>query len=397
MTTHRSGGTSVRAALVRVGCRVLVRPTLAHFPLWRPLLRLLPLIDVLCRAFPHPRTVEWQRIKGDTWEADLVCPVGKTDPRGAVVYFHGGAFLFGGLASYRRIVSRLSENTGLPVLSVGYRKLPRAVLDDSIQDGISAFDWLTALGIEPGSVVLAGDSAGGHLAFATALELQRRGYDRPAGIVGLSAWLDFDPTDKLAHPNARRDVAIPAARLERVARLCLGGEEVDPARSPVNADLRGLPPVLLHCAEDEVLRHDSEVMAKRLASAGVPHQLHVWPGMIHAFPILGKLLPESRAVLSEVSAFVVEAATRPRQQEEPVLSDLAARLLSARAETAPLPVPPPTRVDPFPPVPTAPRRVASGRRAAVPGQRRSSRLEGIVVYETGYHRGQRRENVNPSP
>jgi acetyl esterase/lipase len=206
-----------------------------------------------------------------------------------------------------------------------------------------------------------GDSAGGHLAFATALELKRLGRAQPAGIVGLSPWVDFDHTAKLTHPNVVRDVAIPAARLAPVARLCVGSEDVHPDRSPVNAELAGLPPVFMHCAADEVLRHDAELMAARLDAAGVPCTLNIWAGMVHAFPILGDVLKESRLALDELAGFVDRVTAA-----EPV-RPLAVRLERARPDAVPAAVAPLGALDPFPPLP--PERSAVAGRRALPSQR----------------------------
>ncbi|HEX5402040.1 MAG TPA: alpha/beta hydrolase fold domain-containing protein, partial [Pseudonocardiaceae bacterium] len=109
---------------------------------------------------------------------------------------------------------------------------------------------------------------------------------------------------KLAHPNAGRDAYAPVQRLPLLAKL-LG---VDPAAdlllSPVNGDLAGLPPVLIIASESEMLRCDAELMAERLAAADVPVTLQIWAGQVHAFPVLGDLLPESTAAIQEIGAFV---------------------------------------------------------------------------------------------
>jgi acetyl esterase/lipase len=194
----------------------------------------------------------------------------------------------------------------MPVLSVDYRQLPVGRLHDSIEDCEEAFRWLVRHGHPASKIVLAGDSAGGHLAFATALRIRDDGLPGPAGIVGMSPWLDFDHMTKVRHHNARRDAYIPARRLRRVARLVVG-EHPELHHSPVNADLAGLPPSLIICGEDEVLRCDAELMAERLAAAGVPATLQVWEGQVHAFPVLSDLTPESREALEEVVVFVKQA------------------------------------------------------------------------------------------
>ncbi len=158
--------------------------------------------------------------------------------------------------------------------------------------------------------MVAGDSAGGHLAFATALRIRDDGVGVPAGIVGLSPWLDFDHMAKIRHHNARRDAYVPARRLRQVARLVVGSHP-ELHHSPVNADLHGLPPALIICAEGEILRVDAELMADRLAAAGVPCTLQVWEGQVHAFPVLSDLTPEARAAVQEVVTFVQRVVAAP--------------------------------------------------------------------------------------
>ncbi|WP_059008371.1 alpha/beta hydrolase [Streptomyces specialis] len=320
MAEYRPGGRGARAAVIRAACRIFVRTTLAWWPLRGPLSRLMPVVNLVMRPVPRLRATEFRRVDGGTWRGELVAPRGRLDvTRAALLYLHGGAFVFCGLATHRRIVERLALRTGLPVLSVDYRQLPKGALDASLADATDAFRTLVARGTDPGAIVVLGDSAGGHLAFALALETRRAGLGSPAGVVGLSPWLDFESEAKQAHPNARRDVFIPARRLARVGRLCTGTTDgpVDPLRSPVNADLSGFPPVLIQCAEDEVLRHDAELMGERLAAAGVEHTVQVWQGQVHAFPVLAHALPESRAALDEIAGFIAGVLDADRGAARP--------------------------------------------------------------------------------
>jgi acetyl esterase/lipase len=301
---YRPGGQSAQARITYALSRIFVRPTLALWPLSGPLAPWMAIPDQLFKRMPrHPRT-EFTAIETDTWRGELVKPRGVSGMDSALLYFHGGAFVFCGLGTHRRIVERLALRTGRPVLAVEYRKLPKALLRDSLDDALSAFRWLTARGVDRKSIVCIGDSAGGHLAFALALKLRELGEETIAGVVGLSPWLDFDHEAKRMHVNATRDAFVPYARLSVMARKCVGNEQIDPALSPVNAALEGLPPVLIQCAEDEVLRHDAELMAQRLRSAGVETTLQIWQGQVHAFPVLANALPDSRAALEEIVAFV---------------------------------------------------------------------------------------------
>jgi len=307
---------SCRSRLVRIGSRAVVRPLLGFYPATGPVAPLIDLIEVGFRAVPRLSTTEFEPVDAGEWSAELVTAKGAAPGQAAIVYFHGGAFVMCGLATHRRIAERLAERTGLPVLSVAYRQRSRGRIHTSIRDCVAAVNWLIDRGFDPARLVLAGDSAGGHLSFAVALAAAAEGI-QVAGVVALSPWLDFDNSVRRRHRNALRDDFIPTYRLQRVARQVTGTRQIDPSLSPVNADLRGLPPALIMCAAGEVLRHDAELMTERLDKAGVPVELHIWEGQVHAFPVLANLLPESRAALDRIAQFVtsVVAATRDSQAE----------------------------------------------------------------------------------
>jgi acetyl esterase/lipase len=274
---------SVRAQVVHEAARWVARPVVTAWPMTPAALRAVPALELLAglRKAPAGTRTELIRLAGFLAEWVKVDGVGngagpgRADPRdGAVLYFHGGAFIGGGLGTHRRCVSALSRTSRRPVLSVAYRQYPATRVDGSVRDGLFAYRWLLDHGHPPERIVVAGDSAGGYLAFAVALAARDAGLPVPAGIVGISALLDWDCSERDALANLRRH------------------------------DLRGLPPVLLQVAADEVLRCDSETMARRLAEAGVPCTLQVWQGQVHAFPVLAGLLPEAVAALIESGAFI---------------------------------------------------------------------------------------------
>ena len=305
MIEHRIG-TSRRSDVVHVISKAVARPTLKYFPLSGPATKLMPLLDRSAVLIPRLSDTVHKPIVARTWRGEMVTPIDGPTSDGAILYLHGGAFLMCGLATHRRIVERLAQRTGMTVLSVDYRQLPTGRLHDAISDCEDAFRWLVRTGHPSSKIVIAGDSAGGHLAFATALRIRDDQAGTPAGIVAMSPWLDFDHMTKLRHHNSRRDAYIPVRRLRKVARLVVG-EHPELHHSPVNADLHGLPPSLIICAESEVLRCDAELMAERLAASGVPATLQIWEGQVHAFPVLTDLTPESREALEEVVNFVKES------------------------------------------------------------------------------------------
>lgn len=295
---------SVRAKVTFTAARLMLRPLLTHWPLTSWGMLPLTLIEAAAGLLPTPGGVTYERVEFDGFSGEWVRPADESD--GVVLYCHGGAFVTCGVATHRHAVARIAQACGMPVLSVAYRQLPVVPLTGSVADCLAVYRDLLAKGYASERIVLAGDSAGGCLAFATALGAMAAGLPRPAGIVALSPWLDFDSKAKLAHPNAERDAYAPASRLPVLAEL-LGA--TDPMSSPVNGDLAGLPPVLLIAAESEMLRCDAELMADRLAAADVQVTLQIWAGQVHAFPVLGDLLPESTAAIQEIGDFVRRTQT----------------------------------------------------------------------------------------
>src|SRR3954451_2667738 len=317
MIEHRLGP-SRESAVVHAVSKVTVRPLLRYYPLRGPAAKLMSLVDFGAQVLPRLSRTVHERVDGKTWCGELVTPIDGPTSKGAILYLHGGAFLLCGMATHRRIVERLAQRTGMTVLTVDYRQLPKGRLHDSISDCEDAFGWLVRNGHPASRIVLAGDSAGGHLAFATALRLRDDGAGTPSAIVAMSPWLDFDHMAKIKHHNARRDAYIPARRLRRVAEMVVGARP-ELHHSPVNADLEGLPPTLIICAEAEVLRVDAELMAYRLADAGVPCTLQIWEGQVHAFPVLTDLVPESRECLDDIVKFVKQAVAAPAYTGRPAL------------------------------------------------------------------------------
>jgi acetyl esterase/lipase len=310
-------GRSLRSRALGLGLRTTVRPlidawAISPFHLVPPNVlehgaRLLPLpAGTVCDRVALPECGgEW--VRGDGVPAAV--PGGRV-----VLYLHGGGFLSCGLATHRALVSRLSSETGQPVLGVAYGQMPRHSIADSVAHCTAALGWLREQGVRTEDVTLVGDSAGGYLAFCVARAAMDAGWGSPAGVVGLSPLLDLDPSRKLAHPNARSCHTFSATAMARLMDLV---DHVDtrlkvtaPRLSPVDMRLDDMPPVLLQVGSREVVLADAELMANRLAAAGVPTTLQVWDGQVHVFQ-MAAFLPEARLALHEIGEFVHGLARRP--------------------------------------------------------------------------------------
>lgn len=302
---EKSGIPSEASRQAQVGARLLyrrLRPLISKGELDPAGYRRLARLEKLAALAPVPRGVRLRRVLFDGFTGEWVTAPGVRDEGRAVLYFHGGGFIACGVATHRRMVAQISAAAGMPVLSVAYRQLPEVQVDGSVADGVTAYRQLLAHGHRPEDVVIAGDSAGGFMAFATAMRAAEQGLPKPAGVVGLSPWLDLDCTAKLAHANAASDPYIVAEQMVKLAALLV--DEPDPRHSPVGGDASLLPPALIQVGSLEVLCCDAEQMAERMAAAGVPCELQVWEGQVHVFQAAGRLIPEARMAIDQIGSFV---------------------------------------------------------------------------------------------
>jgi acetyl esterase/lipase len=238
---------------------------------------------------------------------ETICPIGS--PRraladGAIFYLHGGGFFCGSLDTHLHVAANLARRTGLPVVHVEYRQYSDATIEESIGDCVRAYRWLLGQGADPARTVLAGDSAGGFLAFATVLAAQQQGLGTPAGVIGISPLLELDSEQRIAHANASRDpMGVGLCMPMLIECLCPTKLDVN-GISPLNGNLDDFPPTLIIAAESEALLCDAERMYEALTKVGRSCTLRVWPSQLHVFPVMLPFLPESRAALDSIVEFI---------------------------------------------------------------------------------------------
>jgi acetyl esterase/lipase len=310
---HRHSAQSVAVSLAS---RLIVKNAVRAWAIQPHLHWPLEYVDSMAGLLPRFRSsAKIEPIQLEHCTAEWIRARGASSAR-AILYLHGGAFLTCGLNTHRSVVCRLSKAADAGVLTVGYRKLPSHQITDAIEDGISGLRWLQRRGYDDDRIVVAGDSAGGYLAFMTTLAAIRAHLAEPAGIATVSPFTDPDPTRKLKHRNSRKCSMFTRGALSMFARY-LGEVQLPTGRgssrarvvSPVDADLSSLPPVTIHVSSDELLLPDAELMAKRLEATGIRCDLHLWDGQIHDFPLAADILPEGRRAIRYIGDFVKDVTT----------------------------------------------------------------------------------------
>ncbi|HET9112139.1 MAG TPA: alpha/beta hydrolase [Ktedonobacterales bacterium] len=231
---------------------------------------------------------------------------------GAVIYYlHGGGYVFGAMDTYRDLLGRLTQLTGARALWLDYRLAPECPFPAAVDDALAGYRWLLAQGAAPEAIVFSGDSAGGGLALATMLAARDAGLPLPAGGALLSPWTDLTGESETAISRAAVDPMLIGAHIaEGGQRYLAGADPRHPLASPLYADLRGLPPLLIHVGDNETLLDDSRKLAERARAAGVEVTLRVWDSMFHVFPIFPTLLPEARKAVDEMVSFILARVSR---------------------------------------------------------------------------------------
>ncbi|GAA0403737.1 alpha/beta hydrolase [Microbispora corallina] len=227
----------------------------------------------------------------------------------AVLYFHGGAYFVCSPATHRPITWRLSMTARRPVFSLDYRQGPVHSLAESLSDALDAYRCLLDRGYRPADIILAGDSAGGHLTLATLLSLRDRDLPLPAAAVCLSPWTDLSTTRRRV--RGWMDPMLPAGRVDWLARRWTDGLDCrDPLVSPVYGDFTGLPPLMIVTGSTELLRDEGRRVALSARRNGVPVTYEEWNRMPHVFAILADVLPEARLLFRHISRFLGAVGAR---------------------------------------------------------------------------------------
>ncbi len=238
---------------------------------------------------------EWVRARG-----------GNGTGTGTLLYLHGGGYFACSPRTHRPITAAFAK-LGFSVFVPDYRLAPENPFPAAIDDAEAVWDELMKLGHAPGSTALSGDSAGGGLALALMLTLKDKGKPLPAAAALFSPWTDLAATGESVTTNASREAMFWGPGLaEGGAAYLNGADPKTPLASPLYAELSGLPPLLIHVGDREVLRDDSTRLAERARQAGVHVNLKVWPVVPHVWQ-LAQFVPEARSSMARAAQFLQAA------------------------------------------------------------------------------------------
>lgn len=261
-------------------------------------------MEAATTAMPLPADVTFEPTTAGGVPAEWTRAPGVSRER-VVLYLHGGGYVIGSIKSHRMLVADISRASGATVLSLEYRLGPEHRFPAAVDDAVAAYRWLLEQGHTPRQLAIAGDSAGGGLTVATLLALRDKDIPLPAAGVCLSPWVDLTGSGESMTTKAAVDPMVQKAGLLQSAGHYLGDQDPRaPLASPVFANLRGLPPLLVQVGTAETLLDDSTRLAENAKRDGVDLTLEAWDEMIHVWQAFAFLLPEGRTAIDGIGAYL---------------------------------------------------------------------------------------------
>lgn len=229
-----------------------------------------------------------------------------SDGRSVLYYLHGSGYLICSPRTHRGLVARLVRRAGIGAFSLDYRLGPRYRFPAGGDDTVRGYRWLLDQGFTADRIIVAGDSAGGHLAQDLLAANHRDGVPQPRAMLLFSPL--YDPSFGIACALERsgvHDPHIDAAAARRLLRLYTGGADPDHPRMRVQltADM-DLPDTLIQYGAREVMAGDARAVHANLLAAGGVSTLQPWPGQGHVFQMFPYFTPESRKAVREAKNFI---------------------------------------------------------------------------------------------
>jgi len=229
-----------------------------------------------------------------------------SDPSRVLMFFHGGGYCSGSILSHRRLVTEEGRAAGVRTLAIAYRLAPEHPFPAAYNDVLTAWRFLRKQDIPPAHIAIGGDSAGAGLAVALISRLSDASEELPACAWLISPWTDLTMSGTTLATKAAVDPLIHKEYLNELAEACLppGMDRKDPRVSPLYADLRNFPPMLIQVGSAETLLDDATRLAAVAGTADVRLTLEIWPNMIHAWPLWNAHLEPGRRALASAGEFI---------------------------------------------------------------------------------------------
>lgn len=251
-----------------------------------------------------PSDVSTDSVTIENVPAQWVIPQKSSSDR-FLYYVHGGGFAAGSSTSHLPYFSRLCSATYSRGLIIDYRRTPEFPFPAALHDTVAVFRWMFERHVNPSNIAIVGDGCGAGLALSTLLTLRKEGHPLPAAALFISPWVDLVNSNKTVKFNETGNRGWADQDLAYLAEMYVDVfNPADPLISPVNANLEGLPPVMIQASEREPLAPDAVLLAERLKIAGVDVHFDQYEGDKHSLPMYLEREPAADVLLQHAARFL---------------------------------------------------------------------------------------------
>lgn len=294
---------SIRLTITNWLLRTIERPALAKID--EPAVAQKRLLDQSknFRAPPGVTFGETSLCYGDRELEALVATPKISRPRAALLYFHGGAYSIGSPQTHKYLAGRIGSGCELQTFLPRYRVATAAKFPAAYEDAMTSYRALIDRGFN--KIAIAGDSAGGGLAFALLHGICTSDLPKPFAMVGLCPWTDLTLSSPSLKENDTSEVMLPVERFPEMVERYLGDQNpLDPRASPVFGIFEDAPASLIQVSQKEVLFDDALRLAARLEEFGVETKVQTWDNTFHVWHSLQGKIPEATDAVKDVAAFI---------------------------------------------------------------------------------------------
>ena len=222
-----------------------------------------------------------------------------------VLYLHGGGYAYYS-RSHETLIALVTLAAKSKTFALDYRLIPEHPFPAQLDDALAAYRWLLETGVDPERLVVIGDSAGGNLTLALLLTLRDSKLPLPSLGICIAPWVDIENSGNSLSKNEPYDWIEKRMPLKWAEWLCKNTDLRNPIVSPINADLRGLPPIYIQAGDAEILYDMIQSFYEKAQAQGINVKLDVWRHMNHDFQAFGDLMPESKEALNRIGQVIKE-------------------------------------------------------------------------------------------
>ncbi len=227
-----------------------------------------------------------------------------------LLYLHGGGFIACSPETHRPLVGALVRRLSATAFVPKYRLAPEHPFPGAFDDAREAYMYLIEdRKIDSRRIAIVGDSAGGGLALSLVMSLRNDGISLPSSVVMFSPWTDLAASGESLDENSEKCAMFAGDTIRRAARFyAKDADPLDPRLSPLYGSYIGLPPLMMHVGNEEVLRDDTLRVAKLATAAGVDVSLDIWDHVPHVWQFFVAVMPEARRSVELAVEFIARKA-----------------------------------------------------------------------------------------